>query len=258
MRLPARPALTAISASAILLLSAFLAGCGPSSSAASASATPTCPSRPALKTVAGAITTVASGAVTITQADGSTSVVHLDSKTRITKFSVVSASTITAGSFVQVVADTAETTAKYVLITPQSLGRGGGGFGGRGSGTPTARVNRSCFPTRVPGTPGSGRTGAGPGGLGNIGQNLLGGNSAGYQGLRGTVDSVTATKLTFDDQQGQTFSVALTPATMILFVGPGQVSDITQGEKALASGTPTSDGITARNLIVLPAAVSAS
>lgn len=260
MRLPARPVLASVSASAVLLLSVFLAGCGQASGTANASATPTCPSsRTAMKSVSGTITSVASGAVTVTQADGTASVVHVDSKTRITKFSIVSASTITTGARVSVVADTAVTTAKYVLVTPAgALGGFGRGRGnGNGTGTPAARVNRSCFPTRAPGTPGAGRPGGGPGGVGSFAQNFLGVNSGGYQGLTGTVDSVTATKMTFDDPQGQTFSVALTPATMVLSVGPGQASDLAQGEKALASGTPTSDGVTARNVIALPPAVSA-
>ncbi|HKV85474.1 MAG TPA: hypothetical protein VJN88_13020 [Ktedonobacterales bacterium] len=261
MRQSARPTLAAISASAVLILGVFLAGCGQSSNAAGAAATPTCPSRAPTKMVTGAIASVGSGSLTVTQADGTTSTVHLDSKTRITKFSIVASSAITTGARVSVVADTAVTTAKDVLVTPAgaTIG-GGGGFGrgrgnGTGSGTPTTRVNRSCFPTRTPGTPGVGRPG-GPGGIGNFAQGLLG-NTTGYQGLTGTVDSVTATKLTFDDAQGQTFSVALTPATMILNVGPGKTTDLAQGEKALASGTPTSDGIAARNLIVIPASVSA-
>lgn len=263
MRLPARPVLASMSASAVLLLSVFLAGCGQASGAANASATPTCPSRAAMKSVSGTIASVTSSAVTVTQTDGTTSTVHLNSATRITKFSVATSSAITTGGFVSVVADTAVTTAKYVLVTPAGTRIGGGnGFGrGRGtptSGTPTTRVNRSCFPTRTPGTPGAGRPGGGAGGVDNFAQGLLGGSASGYQGLNGTVDSVTATKLTFDDPQGQTFSVALTPATMILTVGPGKISDLSQGEKTLASGTPASDGITARNLIVLPAAVSAS
>lgn len=261
MRLSARPTLAAVSASAVLLLSVFLAGCGQSSNAAGAVATPTCPSRPTTKAVSGTIASVGSGSLTITQADGTTSTVHLDSKTRITKFSIVTSSAITTGARVSVVADTAVTTAKDVLVSPAGATFGGGnGFGrgrGPGSGTPTTRVNRSCFPTRTPGTPGAGR-GAGVGGLGNFAQNLLGGSSGGYQGLNGTVDSVTATKLTFDDPQGQTFSVALTPATMILNVGPGKTTDLAQGEMALASGAPASDGVTARNLIVIPASVSAS
>ena len=267
MRLPARPVLAGVSASAVLLLSVFLAGCGQASGAASASATPTCPSRTAMKSVTGTIASVTSSAVTVTQADGTTSTVHLDSTTRITKFSVATSAAITTGGFVSVVADTAVTTAKYVLVTPAGTRIGGGnGFGrGRGTpttgtpttGTPTTRINRSCFTTHAAGTPGAGRPGGGAGGIGNFAQGLLGGSAGGYQGLNGTVDSVTATKLTFDDPQGQTFSVALTPATMILTVGPGKTSDLTQGEKTLASGTPTSDGVTARNLIVLPAAVSA-
>jgi hypothetical protein len=263
MRLSARPTLAAVSASAVLLLSVFLAGCGQASNAAGAAATPTCPSRPTTKAVSGTIASVGSGSLTVTQADGTTSTVHLDSKTRITKFSIATSSAITTGAHVSVVADTAVTTAKDVLVSPAGATIGGGnGFGrgrgaGTGSGTPTTRVNRSCFPTRTPGTPGAGR-GAGVGGLGNFAQNLLGGSASGYQGLNGTVDSVTATKLTFDDPQGQTFSVALTPATMILNVGPGKTTDLAQGEKALASGAPASDGVTARNLIVIPASVSAS
>lgn len=264
MRLPARPVLASASASAVLLLSVFLAGCGQSTNAAGASATPTCPSRPTTKTVSGTISTATAGALTVKQTNGSNSTVHLDSNTRITKFSIASASAITTGARVTVVADTAVTTAKDVLVSPGAAAFGGGnGFGrGRGAGTGTpgaARVNRSCFPTRTPGTPGAGRPGGGgPGGIGNFAQGLLGVNASGYQGLTGTVDSVTPTKLVFDDVQGQTFTVALTPATMIITVGPGKVSDLAQGDQTLASGAPTSDGITARNVIVIPASLSAS
>ncbi|MGH2486041.1 MAG: hypothetical protein ACRDHE_08525, partial [Ktedonobacterales bacterium] len=211
MRLSARPTLAAVSASAVLLLSVFLAGCGQSSNVAGAAATPTCPARAtAAKSVSGTVASVGSSSLTVTQADGTTSTVHLDSKTRITKFSIVTSSAITTGARVSVVADTAVTTAKDVLVNPAGATVGGGnGFGrgrgaGTGPGTPTTRVNRSCFPTRAPGTPvAGGRPGGGTGGIGNFTQGLLG-NTSGYQGLNGTVDSITATKLTFDDPQGQT------------------------------------------------------
>jgi hypothetical protein len=97
-----------------------------------------------------------------------------------------------------------------------------------------AGANRACFQRNGRGT----------------GQGSGQGAGAGFQGLRGTVDSATSTRLVFDDAQGQTYSVAITSATVIQQTAAAQASSLTVGTTVMASGTPTATGITARTITI--------
>jgi hypothetical protein len=101
-------------------------------------------------------------------------------------------------------------------------------------------VNASCFRRQGQGT------GTGTGGTRGTGR---------LSGLRGTVDSATATNLTFDDTTGQTYSVSITPTTVIAKMATGQVSDLKNGASVMVTGTSGSSGtITARSITVQLAA----
>jgi hypothetical protein len=68
--------------------------------------------------------------------------------------------------------------------------------------------------------------------------------------LRGTVDSATSSNLTFDDAQGQTYSVAITTATTIEKTSAGHASDLKIGEQVTITGQKTSGQLTARNVAI--------
>ncbi len=76
------------------------------------------------------------------------------------------------------------------------------------------------------------------------------GGAGGFQGQRGTVDSATSANLTFDDAQGQTYSVAITSFTTIVKAPAGQASDLMVGESVTVSGQKTSGQLTARNMAI--------
>lgn len=231
---------------ALPLFGALLAACGSSSSTSStsiagATATATCPPAGAFKSVTGTITTVGSGAITLTDSNGAVTQVQLPSSVRITRTVSVTAADLPSGTAVQVVTDTNATTAKSIRVVSGTAGAGqggfgpGGGFGGRGgaNGTPGAGANPGCF-----------RRGQG------AGQGQTPGQGSGFQGLRGTVDSATSAKLTFDDSQGQTYSVAITSSTTISKVESAQASDLRTGMKVTVVGDTTSGGLTARTIAV--------
>src|SRR5690349_19643892 len=179
---------------AVCLFVLALVGCASSSaSAASAAPTPTCPATPAFASVAGRVTAVKSGAITVTTSAGKATQVLITSATRMTKMVAVKPSALAAGTPVLVVTDTNATKATSIRIQNGQAG----GFGGRGAAgaTPPAGVNAACFRRQ-----GQGR---GQNGQGQQGQSTGGA----FQGLRGTVDSATSAKLVFDDAQGQTYSV---------------------------------------------------
>jgi hypothetical protein len=219
---------------ALAALMMLLAACGTQGTAAasSATATATCPPARSFKTVTGAISATGANVITVTSSNGSKTLVHLTTSTRITRIVAATPTDLTTGAIVQVTTDTAATAAQRIVIVPM----GQGGFGGRGGGTgfgrgtPPAGFNSACFQRQ--GTP------SGTGGPG------------GFQGLRGTVASATSTQLVLDDAQGQTFTVAITSATVILTSASGTASDLSVGLTVSASGTATSDGISARTITV--------
>jgi hypothetical protein len=226
----------------LLALAALLAACGPASTAngAAAQATATCPPAPAFTLVSGAISALSSGTMTVKESSGASVTVALASTTRYTLMTAVSATSLKAGTPVLVLTDTNATTARSIRVLSGTAGGnggfGGGGFSGGPRGAPRAGFNPACarnFRGGQGGTP-DGATGAG-----------------GFQGLRGTVDSATSANLTFDDPQGQTYSVAITSATIIAKASSGQASDLKVGERVSVTGAKNSSGqITARNVTI--------
>jgi hypothetical protein len=222
------------STAGLAALMMLLAACGTPGTAAasSARATATCPPARSFKTVTGSISATGANVITVTSSNGSKTLVHLTSTTRVTRILAAKPSDLTTGATVQVTTDTAVTAAQRIVIVPT----GQGGFGGRGGGpgfgrgTPPAGFNSACFQRQ--GTP------SGTGGTG------------GFQGLRGTVASASSTQVVLDDAQGQTFSVAITSATVILTSASGTARDLSVGLTVSASGTATSDGISARTITV--------
>lgn len=215
---------------ALAALMMLLAACSTAGAAASsATATATCPPARSFKTVSGTISATDTNAITVTSSNGSKTLVHLTSTTRVTRILVAKPSDLTTGATVQVTTDTAVTAAQRIVIVPA----GQNGFGGRGGGsgfgrgTPPAGFNSACFQRQ--GTPSG---------------------TGGFQGLRGTVASASNTQLVLDDAQGQTFTVAITSATVILTSASGTASDLSVGLAVSASGTATSDGISARTITV--------
>lgn len=69
---------------------------------------------------------------------------------------------------------------------------------------------------------------------------------------RGTVDSASATNLTFDDTTGQTYSVSITATTVISKMAPGQLSDPRTGASVVVTGTPSGNTLVARSITVQP------
>lgn len=232
---------------AIPLLGALLIGCGAASGAsgAAAVATSTCPPTPALKTVTGHITTASADAITVTDSNGAATNVQISNTTRVTRVTSVPATSLSDGTAVLVLTDTNATVAQRISVL-ESTGTGGsGGAGGAGngsggagngsgrfSGTPAAGRNPSCFQR--------GGQGAGAGqGQGNT-----------FQGLRGTIESVTSSRLVFDDAQGQTYSVAITATTAIQRTDQAKASDLATGMTVMATGTASSNGIAARTVTI--------
>jgi len=247
---------TALVLAVPFVAAALLAACGSSTgtganASAGATATPTCPpaSATSFKTVTGSITALVSGGFTVTPTTGTATTVQISSTAVITRIATATPADLAAGTAVQVVTDTNATMARSIRILGSgATGTGGfGGFGNRGSGTPAAGFNAAC---RRRGT-GSG-SGAGSGqGAGTGGGAGFG---SGFQGLRGTVDSATSSKLVFDDTQGQTYSVAITSSTAIDKISTAKLSDLQVGMKVLVAGTASGSGITARSVTIEPSA----
>jgi hypothetical protein len=192
------------------------------------------PTTPAFRTVNGTIRAAGAGTITVAASDGTTTVVQLAPTTRVTKTVSEAASALTAGTAVQVMTDAAATTAQRIVVVPA----GQGGFGGRGGiagqRTPVAGRNPACFRGR--------------------GQGAGAGTGATFRGLRGTVESASADQLVVDDAQGQTLTLAITPATLIQTTAAGTTADLTVGATVTVAGTPSGDGgIIARTIAVQPA-----
>jgi hypothetical protein len=221
-----------------LVLGALLAACGSTAGAsggAATSPTPTCPPTRQFQIVTGHITALTGTSVTVTTSSGTATTFQLGSSTRITQFTLVTPAALTQGTPVQVITDRDATTAQRVSILPSGVGfgfGGGQGFGGA-RGTPPAGFNPACA-----------RRGSG------AGQGFGQGN--GFQGLRGTVDSATSTRLTFDDTQGQTYSVAITATTVIVRTASAQASDLRTGMTVNIIGSSASGQLTARTIVIQP------
>ncbi len=222
--------------------SLLLAGCGASASAntAAASATPTCPPQTQVKTVTGRITTVGNGTIAVTDAKGAVTSVHISATTRLTQTTHPAAASLAVGTAVLVLTDTDVTVAKRISVLGQGAGDTGGfGFGaGRPTGTPSARANSGCFQRsgQRNGQSGNGQSGNGQG--------------TGFQGVQGTITSVSSAHIIFDDAQGQAYSVAITSATVIEQTTQAKASDLTVGSMVTALGTSTSGGIAARSITI--------
>lgn len=221
---------------ATIALAFALTACGAGSTntaSASAAATPTCGPTLAFKSVTGTIQAVAGNTVTVSAADGTRTQVTISASTHITQLVAVKPSALTSGTRVQVTTDAAATTAQRILVTPQGAGTGTGGFRGAGaSRTPTGRFNPACLRQQSQGQ----------------GQGQARGQQ--FAGLAGTVESATSTQLVLDDAQSQTFTLAITPTTIIETSAAGKASDLTTGAKVLITGTSAAGGITARNITI--------
>lgn len=225
---------------AALAVGGLLAGCG-AGAATAAKATSTCPAAPPIATVTGKITATSSGSIMVTTSGGTTKQVQVPSTARISDIVTVAPASLTKGTPVLVVTDTAATTAQRIqVLSGTGTGISTGGFGGRpgARGTPPTGANTSCFRRQGQGS-GTGQ-GFGSGGRG----------PGGFAGLRGTVDSATATNLTFDDTTGQTYSVAITATTVISKTAPGQLSDLRQGASVMVIGATSGGNLVARSITV--------
>jgi hypothetical protein len=186
--------------------------------------------------VTGHITAVSADALSVTDSSGAATNVQLSSTTRVTRITSIPATSLSNGTAVLVLTDTNATVAQRISVLESTGPGGSGGAGGPGngsgrfSGTPAAGRNPSCFQ----------RGGQGGGS----------GQSNGFQGLRGTIESVTSSKLVFDDSQGQTYSVAITATTAIQRTDQAKVSDLAAGMAVMATGTASSKGIAARTITI--------
>lgn len=219
----------------MLCLAMGLAACGAgATNAASAAGTPNC--APATRTVqarsvTGTISSVGANSLQVTDtASGQAVTVELTSSTRITRIMTTSASSLTPGSLVQVTADPSGTTAQRIIITPQ----GANGFGNGGArGTPPAGFNPACVGTRTPRQPGQGTF---------------------RGGVRGTVSSVTSTRVVVTDARGQTLTFAITPSTVILTTATATPGDLKAGGSVIVTGTMSGSNLVARAIVIQPAA----
>lgn len=216
----------------------LLAGCGTASAnTAAVSATPTCPPQTAFTSVTGRISSVGSGTFAVTDAQGAVTQVQIAVTTRLTQVAHPAATSLAVGTSVLVLTDTNATVARRInVLGSGALGTGSFGFGGgRPTGTPSARANANCFPR------GGQRNGQGGVGQGGNGQ---------FQGIQGTIDSVSSTHLVFHDAQGQAYSVAITSVTVIQRTTQAKASDLKVGLTVTALGTATSSGIMARSVVI--------
>lgn len=218
----------------ILAAAALVSACGGSANAgaaSAASATPTCSPTPSFTSVSGTVQSVSGNTITVSAANGTATRVTVAQNTRITKLVTATPAALTQGTRVQVMTDASTTSAQRILIVPQTA-RGSGGFPAAGaSGTPAARFNRGCLR----------QGGQGEGGQGQ-------GTQGRFAGLAGTVESASSSQLVVDDAQSQTFTLAITPATLIETSAAGQLSDVTTGAKVLVTGTRAAGGIAARSI----------
>lgn len=231
----------------LMVASVLLAGCGTASAStsANASATPTCPPQASFKTLTGKITSTGSGTIAVTDSQGKVTQVQISSTTRLTQIAHPAATSLATGTSVLVLTDTNATVAQRIRVVGAGAnGSGGFGFGsgsgsgsGRptGSGTPSARASSRCFQ----------RTGQ------RFGQGTPGaGNGGAFQGVQGTIDTINSGRLTFHDAQGQEYSVAITPATVIQQTAQAKASDLKVGMNVMVVGSASASGIAARTIAI--------
>ncbi|HEU4784339.1 MAG TPA: hypothetical protein VFS83_13440 [Ktedonobacterales bacterium] len=248
MRAPSLRISAVAAAFCVMIASVLLAGCGAASASTSAStsATATCPPAASFKTVTGKITAVGSGSIAVTDSQGKVAQVRIAATTRLTQIAHPAATSLAVGTSVLVLTDTNATVAQRINVLGAgangSGGSGGFGFGsgsgsGRPTGTPSARANARCFQ----------RTGQGFGqGTPRAGN----GASGAFQGVQGTIDTINSARLTFHDAQGQEYSVAITPATVIQQTALAKTSDLTVGMNVAVVGSASSAGIAARTIAI--------
>lgn len=218
----------------MLCLALGLAACGAgATSVASATGTPNCAPLRAIpvRSVTGTISSVGTNSLQVTDtASGQVVTVELTSSTRITRIMTTSASSLIPGALVQVTADPSGTTAQRIIITPQ----GANGFGNGGArGTPPAGFNPACVGTRTARQPGQGTF---------------------RGGVRGTVSSVTSTRVVVTDARGQTLTFAITSSTVILTAAAATSSDLKAGGSVIVTGTMSGSNLVARAIVIQPAA----
>lgn len=246
MRAPSLRISVVVATFCLMIASVLLAGCGTAtaSTGANANATPTCPPQASFKMVTGQISSTGSGTIAVTDSQGKVTQVQISSTTRITQIAHPAATSLATGSSVLVLTDTNATVAQRISVLGAGANGSGGGFGGgfgsgRQSGTPSARANSTCFQ----------RTGQRPGQQGTPGAGN--GNSGGaFQGVQGTIDTVSSGRLTFHDAQGQEYSVAITSATVIQQTAQAKASDLKVGQKVAVVGSASSSGIAARTIAI--------
>ncbi|HEY7343565.1 MAG TPA: hypothetical protein VH591_22040 [Ktedonobacterales bacterium] len=251
MRAPSLRISVVAAAFSVMIASVLLAGCGTASASTSASgsATPTCPPQASFKTVTGKITSTGSGTIAVTDSQGKVTQVQISSTTRLTQIAHPAATSLATGTSVLVLTDTNATVAQRISVLQAgangSGGSGGFGFGsgsGRAAGTPSAsaRANSTCFQRtgqrRGQGTPGAGN-GNGSGG-------------SAFQGIQGTIDTISSAHLTFHDAQGQEYSIAITSATVIQQTAQAKASDLKVGMNVVVVGSASSNGIAARTVAI--------
>lgn len=245
MRAPSLRISVVAAAFCVMIASLVLAGCGTASASTSAntSATPTCPPQASFKTVTGKITSTGNGTIAVTNSQGAVTQVQISSTTRLTMIAHPAATSLAAGTSVLVLTDTNATVAQRISVLGTGAngagGAGGFGFGsGRGAGTPSTRTNARCFQRTGQ------RFGQGTPGTGN-------GNGGGaFQGIQGTIDTVNSGHLTFHDAQGQEYSVAITPTTVIQQTTLVKTSDLKVGMNVAVVGSANSSGIAARTIAI--------
>jgi len=247
MRAPSLRLSAAVAAFCLMIATVLLAGCGTASAStsANASATATCPPQASFKTVTGKITSTGSGTIAVTDSQGKVTQVQISSTTRLTQIAHPAATSLAMGTSVLVLTDTNATVAQRInVLGAGANGSGGFGFGsgsgsGRptGTGTPSARADSRCFQRTGQ------RFGQGTPGAGN-------GNGGAFQGVQGTIDTINSGRLTFHDAQGQEYSVAITPATVIQQTALAKASDLKVGMNVVAVGSASSAGIAARTIAI--------
>jgi Domain of unknown function (DUF5666) len=249
MRAPSHRISVVAAAFCLMIASVLLAGCGTASAStastsASTSATATCPPTASFKTVTGKITSTGSGTIAVTDSQGKVTQVQISATTRLTQITHPAATSLAAGTSVLVLTDTNATVAQRInVLGAGANGSGGFSFGsgtgsGRPTGPPSARANSRCF-QRTDQRFGQGTPGAGNGNGGSA-----------FQGVQGTIDTINSGRLTFHEAQGQEYSVAITPATVIQETALAKASDLKVGMNVAVVGSASSSGIAARTIAI--------
>jgi hypothetical protein len=219
-----------MAAASVALLA--LAACGSSSpsSATTQASSSTCPTATtAIKFVTGTISQLSASSATVAS-NGQTTVVHFTSNTRITTLQTVSASTLTAGTRVEIFTQSSNgsspTVAQAILVANAGASGRPGFNGTPGAGRGGRSFNPSCA---------------------RRGQGLT---QLGFRGLSGQITTIntTSSQLTITDAQGTSYAVTFTSTTAIAQTVRGSISDLAVGDTINASGQAASDGLTATSI----------